>query len=96
MEKGRAAVFVGPRHFEMTELPPVPVGPGGIRVKILAGGICGSDLHFWRGEIEPILTGKQGPVILGHEMAGVATGGGRPGGLHLFFPLPSLLQLLAR
>jgi L-iditol 2-dehydrogenase len=71
MEKGRAAVFVGPRHFEMIELPPVSVGPGGIRVKILAGGICGSDLHFWRGEIEPILTGKQGPVILGHEMAGV-------------------------
>ena len=47
MEKGRAAVFVGPRHFEMTELPPVPVGPGGIRVRILAGGICGSGLHFW-------------------------------------------------
>ncbi|MCX8213892.1 MAG: alcohol dehydrogenase catalytic domain-containing protein, partial [SAR202 cluster bacterium] len=55
----------------MTELPPVPVGSEGIRVRILAGGICGSDLHFWRGEIEPILTGKQGPVILGHEMAGV-------------------------
>ena len=71
MVMGKAAVFVEPYHFEMTELPPVPVEPGGIRVKVTAGGICGSDLHFWRGEIKPILRGKPGPVILGHEMAGV-------------------------
>lgn len=71
MIKGKAAVFVEPYHFEMIELPPIPVEPGGIRVKVAFGGICGSDLHFWRGEIEPILSGKQGPVILGHEMAGV-------------------------
>ena len=71
MIKGKAAVFVEPHHFEMIELPPIPVEPGGIRVKVAFGGICGSDLHFWRGEIEPILSGKQGPVILGHEMAGV-------------------------
>jgi L-iditol 2-dehydrogenase len=71
MVMGKAAVFVEPYHFEMTELPPVPVEAGGIRVKVVSGGICGSDLHFWRGEIEPIMAGKQGPVILGHEMAGV-------------------------
>ncbi|MDP7110723.1 MAG: alcohol dehydrogenase catalytic domain-containing protein, partial [Myxococcota bacterium] len=71
MVMGKAAVFVEPYHFEMTELPPVPVEPGGIRVKVTAGGICGSDLHFWRGEIKPIMAGRQGPVILGHEMAGV-------------------------
>ena len=71
MTKGKAAVFVKPYQFEIRELPPVPVKPGGIRVKVTSGGICGSDLHFWRGEIEPILTGKQGPVILGHEMAGL-------------------------
>ena len=71
MVMGKAAVFVEPYHFAMTELPPVPVEPGGIRVKVTSGGICGSDLHFWRGEIEPIMAGKQGPVILGHEMAGI-------------------------
>ena len=71
MVMGKAAVFVEPYHFEMTELPPVPVGPGGIRVKITSGGICGSDLHFWRGEMEPIVNGRPGPVILGHEMSGV-------------------------
>ena len=71
MVMGKAAVFVEPYHFEMTELPPVPVEAGGIRVKVAAGGICGSDLHFWRGEIKPIMGGAQGPVILGHELAGV-------------------------
>ncbi len=71
MVMGKAAIFVEPYRFEMVELPPVPVGPGGIRVKITSAGICGSDLHFWRGEIKPFVSGKPGPVILGHEMAGV-------------------------
>ena len=71
MVMGKAAVFVEPYHFEMVELPPVPVEQGGIRVKITSGGICGSDLHFWRGELKPIAGGKPGPMILGHEMAGV-------------------------
>ena len=71
MVMGKAAVYVEPYHFEMTELPPVPVEAGGIRVKVTSAGICGSDLHFWRGEMKPIVAGKSGPVILGHEMAGV-------------------------
>ena len=71
MALGKAAVFVEPYHFEMTELPPPPVEAGGILVKITAGGICGSDLHFWRGEMKPIVPGQPAPVILGHEMTGV-------------------------
>ena len=71
MVTGRAAVFVEPFHFEMTELPPPPVEPGGILVKITSAGICGSDLHYWRGELKPIMAGAPGPVILGHEMTGV-------------------------
>ena len=34
MVMGKAAVFVEPYHFEMVELPPVPVEAGGIRVKV--------------------------------------------------------------
>jgi L-iditol 2-dehydrogenase len=71
MPKGKAAVFVEPYHFEITELPTPEVEPGGALVKITAGGICGSDLHYWRGEMKPMLRGKPGPVILGHEMTGV-------------------------
>ena len=70
MVMGKAAVFVEPYHFEMTELPPMPVEPGGIRVKVMSAGICGSDLHFWRGELKPVAPGKPGPIILGHEVTG--------------------------
>ena len=111
MVMGKAALFVEPYHFEITELPAVPVEAGGIRVKIRSGGICGSDLHFWRGEIKPIVAGAPGPVILGHEMAGVVDAmasdistdskgqtseGGRPGRLLLLLPLSPVLQLPAR
>ena len=70
MPMGKAAVFVEPYHFEMTELPTKEVEPGALLVKITSAGICGSDLHYWRGEMKPILK-RPGPVILGHEMAGV-------------------------
>ena len=71
MPMGKAAVFVDPYHFEMTELPTPEVEPGGILVEITSAGICGSDLHYWRGEMKPIVRGQPGPVILGHEMTGV-------------------------
>lgn len=70
MPMGKAAAFVGPHHFELVELPTPPVEPDGILVEITSAGICGSDLHYWRGEMRPMLRGQPGPVILGHEMTG--------------------------
>lgn len=44
-------------------------GPGEVRVAVLAGGICGSDLHYWQeGGIGTIRVRE--PIILGHEAAG--------------------------
>ncbi|WP_410218818.1 L-idonate 5-dehydrogenase [Paracoccus sp. (in: a-proteobacteria)] len=44
-------------------------GPGEVRVSVLAGGICGSDLHYWlEGGIGTIRVRE--PIILGHEAAG--------------------------
>jgi len=40
MVMGRAAIFTEPFHFEITELPPPPVEPGGILIKITSAGIC--------------------------------------------------------
>jgi L-iditol 2-dehydrogenase len=68
--QGKAAVLIGPRQFEIREYPAPPVEPGGILVNITAAGICGSDLHYWRGEMKPLMPGKPGPFILGHEMTG--------------------------
>lgn len=70
MPMGKAAAFVEAYHFEMTELPTPEVEPGGILVKITSAGICGSDLHYWRGEMKPMVAGQPGAVILGHEMTG--------------------------
>ncbi|APX14146.1 L-idonate 5-dehydrogenase [Tateyamaria omphalii] len=47
---------------------PTP-GPGQVLVKMAAGGICGSDLHYYNhGGFGPIQLRE--PMILGHEVAG--------------------------
>jgi L-idonate 5-dehydrogenase len=46
------------------------VGPGQLRVRVRAGGICGSDLHYFQhGGFGTIRI--QQPMVLGHEVAGV-------------------------
>jgi len=49
------------REFDM----PVPKG-GEVLVRILASGICGSDVHVWKGEDKR----SRVPMILGHEGIG--------------------------
>jgi alcohol dehydrogenase, propanol-preferring len=52
--------------LELTELPDRQPGPGEIRVKVLACGVCRTDLHVVDGELpDPIL-----PIIPGHEIVG--------------------------
>ncbi|MFQ5830094.1 MAG: zinc-binding dehydrogenase [Candidatus Methylomirabilia bacterium] len=66
---GKAAVFHGPgKPFEVRELPLPDVEPEGILVKLTLSNICGSDLHFWRGDA-PLKLPDDG-WIYGHEMAG--------------------------
>lgn len=44
-------------------------GPGEVLVAVQAGGICGSDLHYWlEGGIGTIRVRE--PIILGHEASG--------------------------
>ncbi len=71
MPIGKAAIFVEPYRFEITDLPTREVEPGAVLVNVTSAGVCGSDLHYWRGEMKPKITGRPGPVILGHEMTGV-------------------------
>lgn len=52
--------------LEWTELPDRQPGPGEIRLKVLACGVCRTDLHVVDGELpNPIL-----PIIPGHEIVG--------------------------
>ena len=68
-ETGRAAVFHGPgKGFELRELPLPPLEPGAILVRVTLANVCGSDLHFWRGDA-PLALPPDG-WIFGHEMTG--------------------------
>jgi threonine dehydrogenase-like Zn-dependent dehydrogenase len=69
MVKGRAAVFFGPgKPFEIQELPLPDVEPEAILVRVALANVCGSDLHFWRGDA-PLKLPPDG-WIFGHEMTG--------------------------
>jgi 2-desacetyl-2-hydroxyethyl bacteriochlorophyllide A dehydrogenase len=52
------------------ELP--PLAPGHVRLRVEAAGICGSDLHTFRGE-NPVI---QIPIAPGHEFSGRVHGVG--------------------
>ncbi len=53
-------------NLEWTELPERQPGPGEIRVKVLACGVCRTDLHVLDGE----LPDPKVPIIPGHEIIG--------------------------
>jgi 2-desacetyl-2-hydroxyethyl bacteriochlorophyllide A dehydrogenase len=53
----------------MREMP--EPGPGELMIQVMASGICGTDLHIYRGEY----MGKY-PVIPGHEFSGVVAATG--------------------
>lgn len=71
-----AAIFRGPREFEVTHIPVPEVGPDDVLLRVLACGICGSDLHGYRSA-QFNAPGQ----IMGHEFAGevVAVGPQVPG-----------------
>ena len=52
--------------LEWTELPDREPGPGQIRVKVSACGVCRTDLHVVDGELPHPMT----PIIPGHEIVG--------------------------
>lgn len=64
-----AATLFGPEDLRVVEHSLGPLAPGMVRVRFKAGGICGSDLHYFRhartGDF--VVTS---PLILGHEISG--------------------------
>ncbi len=65
----RAIVIHAPRDLRIEERAPGQPGAGEVAVRIQAGGICGSDLHYFNhGGFGAIRI--QEPMILGHEIAG--------------------------
>lgn len=71
----RAIVFEGVGRVAWSTVDdPSPAAPGDVVVRVAAAGLCGSDLHVYRGR-EP---GLDAGTVMGHELCGevVAAGGG--------------------
>jgi len=61
---------MGDGYVELRDVPEPEPGVGQVKIAVQAAGICGSDLHIWRGDIGiPV----EPPVTLGHEFAGIIT-----------------------
>ena len=65
----RAAQFYGGRDIRVEELPDPLPGPGEVLIRIRAAGVCGSDLHPYRGA-NPWGADASWPRRAGHELAG--------------------------
>ncbi|MEA2927918.1 MAG: L-idonate 5-dehydrogenase [Hyphomicrobiales bacterium] len=65
----RAAVLHAPKDLRIEEVAAAPLGPRDVEVRVEAGGICGSDLHYYfDGGFGTVRLRE--PMILGHEIAG--------------------------
>ncbi len=66
----RAVVIHAPHDLRLDERPAPQPGAHEVLVKIEAGGICGSDLHYYHHGGFGTVRVKE-PMALGHEIAGV-------------------------
>ena len=68
----KAAIIHAPRDLRIEEAEIAAMGPHDVTVRVRAGGICGSDLHYYsHGGFGTVRI--QQPMILGHEIAGEVT-----------------------
>jgi threonine dehydrogenase-like Zn-dependent dehydrogenase len=63
----KAAVYHGPHDIKIENAPEPEVKGNRVLVKFKAGSICGTDMHFYRGEWKWMKKGR----ILGHDACGI-------------------------
>ena len=59
------AMLTGQKKIEIKEIPLPALGDDDILVKVEGAGICGTDVHEWKGDPFGLI-----PVVLGHEGTG--------------------------
>jgi L-iditol 2-dehydrogenase len=62
----RVAMYYNNQDVRLQEMPTPRIGPGELLVKVMASGICGSDVMEWYRI-------KKAPLVLGHEITGEIT-----------------------
>ena len=65
----KEVVVVEPHKFEIREVPIPEPKDDQVQIKLMAAGVCGSDIHIFKGE-NP---NSRYPLIPGHENVGVVT-----------------------
>src|SRR3970040_2275743 len=69
--KGRVAVLRAyGGEFELREYRVPDPEPGASVIRLTRAGICGSDLHIWRGEMKDVYGASPRDLPFGHEMCG--------------------------
>lgn len=66
-----ALYYLGKGQFQTAEEKAVPVGKTQVRIKVFYSGICGTDYHIAKGEMDGRIASF--PRIIGHEASGEIT-----------------------
>ena len=75
----RAAVLHGIGDIRLGEVPKPAISDDEVLIEVAATGVCGTDIHFYRGEWEVTF-----PLVLGHEFSGtIAALGGNVEGFEI-------------
>lgn len=64
----KSAVFYGKHDLRLMDSPMPQPGEGEVLIKVMACGVCGTDVHIYEGDKGAADTTP--PTILGHEFAG--------------------------
>lgn len=68
--KMRAQLFVEPCKIKAVELDIPQIGEKEVLIQVKACGICGSDISYYYGHSPLDTESGEGPLVLGHEIAG--------------------------
>jgi len=79
----KALVYTNTETLEYCDVPLPAIEEGQVLVRIMASGVCGSDMHAYLGHDER----RPAPLILGHEAAGIVASGPEQGRRVTFNPL---------
>src|SRR6476659_2144250 len=74
----KALTWHGGTEMRYGEVPAPRGGTGAVPFRVTLAGVCGSDLHAYRGHPGP----RRPPLVLGHEAVGTVPG--RAGRFTLF------------
>ena len=65
----KSIVIHAAKDLRIEEQPVAAPGPGQVQIQLAAGGICGSDLHYYHNGGFGDIRLKE-PMVLGHEVSG--------------------------